>query len=67
MLTFDKDFGELAFCSNLPASCGMVLFRIPLLSVGYLTATIVEAIESRSDWTGHFAEVESGRIRMRKL
>ena len=67
VLTFDKDFGELAFCSNLPASSGIVLFRIPLLSVNYLTATIVEAIESRSDWAGHFAVVEPGRVRMRKL
>jgi predicted nuclease of predicted toxin-antitoxin system len=67
VLTFDKDFGELAFCSNLPASCGIVLFRIPLLSVDYLTAIIVESIESRSDWAGHFAVVEPGRIRMRRL
>ena len=67
MLTFDKDFGDLSFCSNLPVSCGIVLFRIPLLSVDYLATAIVEAVESRTDWAGHFAVVEPGRIRMRML
>lgn len=28
LLTFDKDFGELAFRRRLPATCGVVLFRI---------------------------------------
>jgi predicted nuclease of predicted toxin-antitoxin system len=27
VVTHDKDFGELAFRSKLPASCGVVLFR----------------------------------------
>jgi len=28
LITFDKDFGELAFRSRLPASSGIILFRI---------------------------------------
>lgn len=32
LLTFDKDFGELAFRSGLPADCGIVLFRISVPS-----------------------------------
>jgi predicted nuclease of predicted toxin-antitoxin system len=28
VLTFDKDFGELAFRYGLPSNCGVVLFRI---------------------------------------
>jgi predicted nuclease of predicted toxin-antitoxin system len=67
VLTFDKDFGELAFCFHLPASCGIILFRIPLLSVDYVTDIIIEVIESRSDWAGHFSVIEPGRIRMRRL
>ncbi|OPY55374.1 MAG: hypothetical protein A4E49_00441 [Methanosaeta sp. PtaU1.Bin112] len=67
VLTFDKDFGDLAFCCGLLISCGIILFRIPLLPADYLTTTIVDAVESRSDWAGHFAVVEPGRIRMRKL
>ena len=30
LLTFDKDFGELARGSTLPATCGVVFFRIPM-------------------------------------
>jgi predicted nuclease of predicted toxin-antitoxin system len=67
ILSFDKDFGELAFCSELPISCGIILLRIPLLSVDYITSIIVDAVQSRSDWAGHFAVVEPGRIRMREL
>lgn len=33
LITFDKDLGELAFKRGLPASCGIILFRIPLLSL----------------------------------
>jgi hypothetical protein len=32
-----------------------------------LTTIIVDAVQSRSDWAGHFAVVEPGRIRMREL
>src|SRR6516162_11694053 len=30
LLTFDKDFGELAKVSGLPAACGVILFRMPM-------------------------------------
>ncbi|MGC2410091.1 MAG: DUF5615 family PIN-like protein [Methyloceanibacter sp.] len=30
LLTFDKDFGELAWHVGLPASSGIVLFRLPM-------------------------------------
>lgn len=46
LLTFDKDFGELAWRAGLPASCGIVLFRIsalPAISIGAaLMARIAE-------------------------
>ncbi|HRZ23009.1 MAG TPA: DUF5615 family PIN-like protein, partial [Candidatus Contendobacter sp.] len=32
LLTFDKDFGDLAYRCRLPATCGIVLFRISLPS-----------------------------------
>jgi predicted nuclease of predicted toxin-antitoxin system len=28
LLTFDKDFGDLAFIKRLPATCGIILFRL---------------------------------------
>lgn len=67
LITFDKDFGELAFRSHLPATCGVVLFRIPALSSSFVANAVVAAIESRSDWTGHFSVIEENRIRMRDL
>jgi predicted nuclease of predicted toxin-antitoxin system len=32
VVTFDKDFGELAFRFGLPADCGVILFRVGLSS-----------------------------------
>jgi predicted nuclease of predicted toxin-antitoxin system len=67
LLTFDKDFGELAFHAGLPATCGIVLFRLPASSAGQLAAQVAVAIASRTDWAGHFSVVEPTRIRMRPL
>lgn len=67
LVTFDKDFGELAFRSKLPASSGIILFRITPRSPEYIAAHAAEAIESRDDWVGHFAVIEESRVRMRRL
>jgi hypothetical protein len=45
----------------------MVLFRIPAPSSSFVAAAVVAAIESRSDWTGHFSVIEEDRIRMKEL
>jgi len=67
LLTFDKDFGELAVRARLPAASGIVLLRMPPLPPSVLSETVAEALESRDDWTGHLAVVEPGRIRMSRL
>jgi predicted nuclease of predicted toxin-antitoxin system len=67
LITFDKDFGELAFHSHLPAKCGIILFRILAPSSSFVANAVVTAIESRTDWIGHFSVVEENRIRMREL
>jgi predicted nuclease of predicted toxin-antitoxin system len=67
LITFGKDFGELAFRSKQPAICGMILFRVPMTSAAYIAQVLVKAIGSRSDWKGHFAVVERDRIRMKSL
>jgi predicted nuclease of predicted toxin-antitoxin system len=67
LLTFDKDFGDLAFHAGLPADCGIVLFRLPSNSAAALAAQVVAAIQARNDWANSFAVVEPGRIRMRPL
>src|SRR5438445_11654264 len=65
LLTFDKDFGDLAFQFGLPAICGIVLFRLQASSSAALAALVVAALQSRTDWVGRFSVVEAGRIRMR--
>ncbi len=67
VVTFDKDFGELAFRWGLPASSGVILFRIEPHSPAEATEVIAGALLSRSDWAGHFSVVEQERIRMTPL
>jgi predicted nuclease of predicted toxin-antitoxin system len=67
LVTFDKDFGELAFCTKQPPACGIILFRIPMISSAYIAKALVKVIGSRDDWGGHFAVVEEDRIRIKPL
>jgi predicted nuclease of predicted toxin-antitoxin system len=66
-VTCDPDFGELAFRFGLPATCGVVLLRIPWTNPETDNALAVSALTSRDDWTGAFAVIERDRIRMRPL
>src|SRR5579884_3957321 len=65
LLTFDKDFGELAKASTLPATCGVILLRIPMPGPDATGQVLAELILARDDWAGHFSVIEPGRIRMR--
>jgi predicted nuclease of predicted toxin-antitoxin system len=67
LLTFDKDFGELAWRFGLPAQCGIVLLRLPMPSAAVVGSKIAQILVERSDWEGYFSVVEPGRIRMRPL
>lgn len=67
VLTHDKDFGELAFRSQLPAGCGVILCRLAGSDPDTDNTRILEALESQSDWAGHFSVVTDDRIRMRPL
>jgi hypothetical protein len=67
LLTFDQDFGELAWRTGLPAACGIVLFRLALPSSIDVGAMIAARLSERSDWQGHFSVIQPGRIRMRAL
>lgn len=54
LLTFDKDFGELAGASALPGTCGVVLFRMPMLNPGDIGPRLSNLVMSRDDWAGPF-------------
>jgi len=49
LLTFDKDFGELAWRYGLPASCGIVLFRLPMPMPGAVGSAFLSRINERND------------------
>lgn len=67
VVTFDKDFGELAFRSKLASQSGIILFRITPKSPQYVAQAAVQALASRDNWVGHFSVIEDNRIRMTSL
>jgi predicted nuclease of predicted toxin-antitoxin system len=67
LVTFDKDFGELAFRTKLPSSSGVVVFRISVPSSEHIARVAVQVLESRTDWSGHFSVIEDTRVRMTPL
>ena len=67
LLTFDKDFGELAFHAGLPSPCGILLFRVEPRDPVFIASFTVSVVESREDWAGHFGVVEMGRVRLAPL
>lgn len=67
LLTFDLDFGELAFRAGLPATIGIVLFRFKMTSAQQVARVVSEALALRTDWAGNFSVVDMDRIRMRPL
>lgn len=67
LLTFDKDFGELAFRWGLPAASGIILFRISAPSAQHVAQAAVAVLASRTDWAGSFSVVEDRRVRILPL
>ena len=67
LLTFDKDFGGLVFQLGLPATCGIILFRIPTKSPDSVAEKVLKLVDSRVDWSGLFTVVTNDRIRIRQL
>jgi len=67
LLTFDKDFGELASKSIVPSKCGIVLLRTPIPKPEDTGQQLARLITAREDWRGYFSVIEHGRVRMRPL
>lgn len=67
LITFDKDFGELAFRRRLPSSSGVILCRMSARSSAEMAAKVVDALATRDDWAGHFSVIDDNKIRMRPL
>jgi predicted nuclease of predicted toxin-antitoxin system len=67
LMTFDKDFGNLAFRSVERDLPGVILFRTAMHAPNEAAALACSALSSRNDWVGHFSVVESDRVRMTPL
>ena len=67
ILTFDKDFGNLAFQHGVSAPAGVVLFRVRADSPAHSASAIVDLLDSPRVWAGYFTVVDHNRIRMLKL
>jgi hypothetical protein len=67
LLTFDKDFGELAWRHHLPAGCGVILFRCAMPAPGLVGPALAAMVAQRDDWPGQFSVIEDGRVRMKPL
>ena len=66
LITFDKDFGELARNGGLPAASGVILFRIPTRSPHEAADRVARTLGSSSDWPGRFSVVTGTGIRTMK-
>lgn len=64
LLTFDKDFGELAFRWGLPADSGVILLRFNPFGFEATARKLLSVLGSRTSWAGVFAVVEEARIRI---
>jgi predicted nuclease of predicted toxin-antitoxin system len=58
LLTFDKDFSELARGSQLPRTCGVVLLRMPMPGPGEVGQRPADLITVREDWAGYFSVID---------
>ena len=67
IISHDKDFGELAVRCGLPASSGIILFRVSRGTPHDDAARIVAILGSREDWPRHFSVVDDEKIRMRPI
>lgn len=65
ILTFDMDFGELAWRMKPTGNFGVLLFRLPMPRAAEAGEALARLVLSRDDWAGHFSVVEPGRLRMR--
>ncbi len=67
LVTFDKDFGDLAYRAGLRAPAGIVLFRLPSMPPEALSRFVSDSLATHVDWKGHLSVVSELGIRMRPL
>jgi predicted nuclease of predicted toxin-antitoxin system len=63
LLTFDKDFGEMAHVRGLSSSKGVVLFRISTKNPAEASEVIMKVLSSDFEWVGYFSVITASGIR----
>ncbi len=64
LLTFDKDFGEMAFEQGKTATPGVILLRPRLRSPEHVAHFTVALLSQPIDWTSSFSVAQEGRLRV---
>ena len=64
LVTFDKDFGEMAFRQGQRATSGVILLRPRLRSPDYLARFPVALLGQAIVWEGHFCVAQEGKVRV---
>jgi len=64
LLTFDKDFGEMAFRQGKTATCGKLLLRPRVRSPGYLSHFLLGVLGQSVTWEGNFCVAQEGKLRV---
>ncbi len=67
LVTFDKDFGEMAFRQGQKATCGIILCRPRTRSPAYLVQFVVAVLGQSVTWEGNFSVAQEGRMRVAPL
>ena len=67
IITFDKDFGELAVTGQGQNPPGIILLRISKQTPSSTANAVGEILGSREDWSGHLTVIDDTHIRMRPL
>ncbi len=64
LLTFDKDFGEMAFRQGKTATCGILLLRPRVRSPSYLVQFLLGVLGQSVTWEGNFSVAQEGKLRV---
>jgi predicted nuclease of predicted toxin-antitoxin system len=64
LVTFDRDFGEMAFRQGKSATCGVILFRPRVRSPDYVAQFVVGVLAQTVAWEGNFSVAQEGKLRV---
>ena len=67
LLTFDKDFGEMAFRQGKTATCGVILLRPRLSEPDYVVRFTLAVLALQVQWKGQFSVAQEGKLRVVSL